>query len=174
MISEVTEGSAPMPTYNPDQMFGFVIHDVARLLRRRFEQRLKTTCSGMTRAQCAVLVHLARQQGINQASLAQSLDIEPITLVRLLDRLQEAGLVARKPDPRDRRAYIPELTAKAKPVLEKVYGLADSVYEEAQAGLAKSDAARLLGQLQAIKANLVAATAEAPPAAAPVRSTRRA
>jgi DNA-binding MarR family transcriptional regulator len=174
MISEVTEKSAPMPTYNPDQMFGFVIHDVARLLRRRFEQRLKTTCSGMTRAQCAVLVHLARQQGINQASLAQSLDIEPITLVRLLDRLEEAGLVARKPDPRDRRAYIPELTAKAKPMLEKVYALADSVYEEAQAGLAKSDAARLLAQLQTIKANLMAVTAEAPPAAAPVRSTRRA
>ncbi len=89
------------------------------------------------------------------------------------DQLQEAGLVTRKPDPKDRRAYIPELTAKAKPVLERVYGLAESVYEEAQAGLTGADVSRLLGQLQAIKANLLAVTAEAP-AAAPVRSKHRA
>lgn len=162
-----------MPQHNPDQMFGFVVHDVARLLRRRFEQRLRTMGTGLTRAQCAVLVHMARQQGINQACLAQTLDIEPITLVRLLDRLQEAGLVARKPDPKDRRAYIPELTAKAKPVLERVYGLAESVYEEAQAGLPKTEASRLLAQLQSVKANLLAATAEAPSTAS-VRSKRRA
>lgn len=162
-----------MPQHNPDQMFGFVVHDVARLLRRRFEQRLRTMGTGLTRAQCAVLVHMARQQGINQACLAQALDIEPITLVRLLDRLQEAGLVARKADPKDRRAYIPELTARAKPVLERVYGLAESVYEEAQAGLSKAEASRLLAQLQSVKANLLAATAEAPPAAS-VRSKRRA
>lgn len=162
-----------MPQHNPDQMFGFMVHDVARLLRRRFEQRLRTMGTGLTRAQCAVLVHLARQQGINQACLAQALDIEPISLVRLLDRLQDAGLVTRKPDPKDRRAYIPELTAKAKPVLERVYGLAESVYEEAQAGLTGTDVSRLLGQLQAIKANLLAVTAETP-AAAPVRSKHRA
>lgn len=163
-----------MPPHKPNQMFGFVVHEVARLLRRRFEQRLRTMGTGLTRAQCAVLIHLASKQGINQTCLAQSLDIEPITLVRLLDRLQEAGLVARKPDPRDRRAYIPELTAKAKPVLDLVYGLAESVYEEAQVGLAKTDVSRLLGHLQTIKANLLTVTAEAPAAAASVRSKHRA
>ena len=162
-----------MPQHHPDQMFGFVVHEVARLLRRRFEQRLRTLGTGLTRAQCAVLIHMARKQGINQTCLAQSLDIEPITLVRLLDRLQERRLVARKPDPKDRRAYIPELTAKSKPVLELIYGLAESVYGEAQAGLAKSDISRLLGNLQAIKANLLTVTAESP-AAAPVRSKHRA
>src|SRR5476649_713541 len=97
--------AGPMPR-NPDRMLGFVIHEVARLLRRRFEHYTRGAELGLTRAQCAVLAHLARQEGINQAALAQSLDIEPITLVRLLDRLEESGLIERKPDPGDRRAYV--------------------------------------------------------------------
>jgi MarR family transcriptional regulator for hemolysin len=157
---------------SPDAMFGFVVHEVARLLRRRFEQRVRETGLGLTRAQCAVLLHLARQQGVNQACLAQSLDIEPITLVRLLDRLQAAGLVSRKPDAKDRRAHVVELTAKAKPALERIYALAESVYGEAHSGLTRADVTRMIGQLQTIKANLSAATADAP--AAPVRSKRRA
>jgi DNA-binding MarR family transcriptional regulator len=157
----------------PEQLFGFVIHEVARLLRRRFEQRLRSTGIGLTRAQCAVLIHLAARGPCNQACLAQSLDIEPITLVRLLDRLQEAGLVVRKPDPRDRRAHALELTATAKPMLERIYALADDVYGEAQAGLASADAERLLEQLKLIKSNLLERTAEsAEPSSS--RSTPRA
>jgi MarR family transcriptional regulator, transcriptional regulator for hemolysin len=159
---------------NPDQMFGLVLHDVARLLRRRYEQRLRATGIGLglTRSQCAVLVNLARHQGINQTCLAQVLDIEPISLVRLLDRLQEAGLVDRKPDPKDRRAYIPELTVKAKPILDQIYGLAQSVYDEAQAGLSKAETTRFLGELQTIKANLLATTAEAAAAITPRSKSR--
>ncbi|MGE5538503.1 MAG: MarR family winged helix-turn-helix transcriptional regulator [Gemmatimonas sp.] len=155
----------------PEQMFGFVIHEVARLLRRRFEQRLRSTGIGLTRAQCAALVHLAARGPCNQACLAQSLDIEPITLVRLLDRLQDAELVVRKPDPRDRRAHVVELTAKARPMLERIYDLARDVYGEAQAGLSKPDTERLLEQLNAIKGNLTESTAE--PAEPSTRSTRR-
>jgi DNA-binding MarR family transcriptional regulator len=157
----------------PEQMFGFVIHEVARLLRRRFEQRLRSTGIGLTRAQCAALIHLAARGPCNQACLALSLDIEPITLVRLLDRLQEAELVVRKPDPRDRRAHVLELTAKAKPMLERIYALASDVYGDAQAGLSTADAERLLTQLNLIKTNLLESTAET--AVAPTtRSTRRA
>jgi DNA-binding MarR family transcriptional regulator len=146
---------------NPDRMLGFVIHETARLLRRRFEQYARADELGLTRAQCAVLAHLARQEGINQAALAQSLDIEPITLVRLLDRLEEAGLLERKPDPGDRRAYVLMLTAKARPVLARIFDLAERVYGDAQVGMSKADTAQLLNLLVQMKANLAARTTEA-------------
>lgn len=161
-----------MPQTDPERMLGFVIHDVSRLLRRRYEQYTRADGLGLTRTQCAVLAHLARQEGVNQATLAQSLDIEPITLVRLLDRLQEAGFIQRKPDPQDRRAYVLELTAKARPILERIYGLAAKVYEEAQAGLTKAETDQLLSLLQRAKANLARRTGE--DAAVPATRKRRA
>jgi DNA-binding MarR family transcriptional regulator len=142
-------------------MLGFVIHEAARLLRRRFEQYARGAELGLTRAQCAVLAHLARQEGINQAALAQSLDIEPITLVRLLDRLEASGLIERKPDATDRRAYVLMLTAKARPVLARIYDLADKVYAEAQTGMSKADAEQFVDLLVKMKTNLAARTAEA-------------
>jgi DNA-binding MarR family transcriptional regulator len=159
---------------SPERMFGLVVHEVARLLRRRYEQRLRSTGIGLTRAQCAVLVHLVEREGINQASLAQVLDIEPITLVRLLDKLQEAGLIVRKPDPKDRRAYTLELTIKAEPVLEQIYGLAAEVYAESQTGLSKANIDQLISHLQIIKSNLLASTAEASQASTASRSKHRA
>jgi DNA-binding MarR family transcriptional regulator len=164
-----------MPQSDPERMLGFVIHDVSRLLRRRYEQYMRADGLGLTRTQCAVLAHLARQEGVNQATLAQSLDVEPITLVRLLDRLQEGGFIQRKPDPQDRRAYVLELTAKARPILERIYGLAARVYEEAQAGMSKPETEQLLSLLHRTKANLARRTGEdALPAAGPVRRKRRA
>jgi MarR family transcriptional regulator for hemolysin len=157
----------------PEQMFGFMIHEVARLLRRRFEQRLRSTGMGLTRAHAAAMIHLAARGPCNQACLAQSLDIEPISLVRLLDRLQELELVVRKPDPRDRRAHILELTPKATAVLERLYALLGEVHAEAESGLSSAEVERLLKQLHLIKANLLESTAE--PAAAPAnRSTHHA
>jgi len=162
-----------MPQTDPERMLGFVIHDVSRLLRRRYEQYARAEGLGLTRTQCSVLAHLARQEGVNQATLAQSLDIEPITLVRLLDRLQEGGFIQRKPDPQDRRAYVLELTAKARPILERIYGLAGKVYEEAQAGMSKAEAEQLLSLLHRTKANLARRTSEeVAMATAPVRRNR--
>lgn len=161
----------------PERMLGFVIHDVSRLLRRRYEQTARDEGLGLTRTQCSVLAHLARQEGVNQATLAQTMDIEPITLVRLLDRLEEAGFIQRKPDPQDRRAYVLELTAKARPMLERIYDVAAKVYEEAQAGFSKTDSAQILALLHRLKANLCRRTTEAAvPAAAggAVRRKRRA
>src|SRR3977135_4525686 len=80
---------------------GFLLHEVARLLRRRFEQNARN--SGLTRSQWQVLAYLAGNEGINQSGLADLLDIEPITLCRIVDKLQTPGLVARQPDPSDRR-----------------------------------------------------------------------
>lgn len=164
-----------MPQTDPERMLGFVVHDLARLMRRRYEQYARAERLGLTRTQCTVLAHLARQEGVNQATLAQSLDIEPITLVRLLDRLQELGFVQRKPDPQDRRAYVLELTPKARPMLERIYGLAAKVYEEAQTGLSKAETEQLLALLHRTKANLAHRTSEdGVPAAGALRRKRRA
>src|SRR4051795_5270962 len=86
---------------------GFLVHDVARLLRKRLEQRARAAGIALTRAQWQTLAYLARSEGMNQASLAQLLDIEPITLVRLIDRLEAIGLGGRRAAPRDRAATTP-------------------------------------------------------------------
>ena len=145
----------------PSRTLGFVLNDVARLMRKRFEQRARAAALGLTRAQAAVLAYLARQEGINQAALAQLLELEPITLARLLDRLQAAGLIERRPDPKDRRAHLLYLTAAAYPLLDRIFELAAEVREDALAGVAEADRGRLLDLLIEMKANLVAVAVEA-------------
>ena len=95
-----------------DRAFGFVVHDVARLLAKRFDQRAKSL--GLTRAQWRALAFLAREEGISQARLSDILEVEPITLVRLVDRMEEAGWVVRRPHPTDRRLRLLFLTEKAR------------------------------------------------------------
>lgn len=151
----------------PSRTLGFVLNDVARLLRKRFEQRARTAALGLTRAQSSVLANLARREGINQAALAQILDLEPITLARLLDRLQAARLIERRPDPKDRRAHLLYLTLTAYPLLDRIFALAAEVREEALAGIAEPDRSRLLDMLIAMKSNLIVHSAEAEGVAAP-------
>jgi MarR family transcriptional regulator for hemolysin len=139
----------------PSRTLGFVLHDVARLLRKRFEQRARAAALGLTRAQSAVLANLARREGINQAALAQLLELEPITIARLLDRLQLAGLIERRPDPKDRRAHLLYLSEAAYPLLDRIFALAAEVRAEALAGIAEADRALLLEMLIAMKANLI-------------------
>jgi DNA-binding MarR family transcriptional regulator len=143
----------------PSRTLGFVLNDVARLMRKRFEQRARAAALGLTRAQAAVLAYLARQEGINQAALAQLLELEPITLARLLDRLQAAGLIERRPDPKDRRAHLLYLTGAAYPLLDRIFALAAEVREDALAGVAEAERGRLLDLLIEMKANLVAVAA---------------
>src|SRR5882672_3339347 len=100
-----------------DVSFGFLLHDIARLMRKRFDQRARGL--GLTRAQWQVLAHLARHEGINQAGLAEILEIEPITLGRLVDRMADSGWLERRADPNDRRARLLYLTAKARPVFDR-------------------------------------------------------
>ena len=83
--------------YDPERSFGFLLHDIARLLRKRFDQRARAL--GLSRSQWQVLAHLSRHEGINQSGLAEILEIENITLGRLVDRMGEAGWVERRPDP---------------------------------------------------------------------------
>ena len=94
---------------------GFLLGDVSRLVRMRFDQRARDL--DLTRAQWRVLAQLRRREGINQRALADILDIENITLTRHVDRLELKGLVERRPDPNDRRARTLHLKDKAKSVL---------------------------------------------------------
>src|SRR3954464_9679814 len=135
---------------------GFLVHDVARLLRKRLEQRARAAGIGLSRAQWQGLANIARGEGVNRAGLAGILDIEPITLVRLLDRLEAMGFVERRLDPRDRRQRNLFLTDQAGPELERVRELGAEVREEALAGLDDASRRRLLTELGGIKANLQA------------------
>jgi DNA-binding MarR family transcriptional regulator len=143
------------PVEGWEKSMGFLLHDVARLLRKRFEQHARAKQLGLTRSQAAVLGRLSRQEGINQVTLAQQLELEPITLVRLLDRLQAAGLVERRPDPQDRRARALYLTEAAKPLLDRVGILARDVYDEALAGLSVPERDQLVTTLELMKGNLL-------------------
>jgi len=131
---------------------GYLVHDVGRLWGKRFDQRARAL--GLTRAQCKALAHLARNEGINQAGLADLLEVEPITLVRLLDRMEEAGWIERRPDPADRRARRLFLGEKAKPVFAAIWRLAEATRAEALAGLSATEQARLIDLLLRIHGNL--------------------
>jgi DNA-binding MarR family transcriptional regulator len=139
----------------PTRNIGLLLHDVARLFRRRFDEVARNRQLGFTRAQASVLIHLSRNQGINQVSLAQLMELEPITLVRLLDRLQAAGLVERRADPTDRRARNLFLTDAAPAMLARIEILATEIREDAMAGLDGEDAERLIFILHAMKLNLL-------------------
>ena len=117
----------------------FEISETAHALRKAFDRR--AVGMGVTRAQWKVLFRLQRQPGLRQIELADMLDIEPITLSRIVDRLEEAGLVERVADPADRRAWRLHVTAKAQPLIAKLGALADEMIAEAFAGINPKDIA---------------------------------
>ncbi|HUB96912.1 MAG TPA: MarR family transcriptional regulator [Stellaceae bacterium] len=138
--------------YDFERSFGYVLYEAARLMTRRFEQRARRL--SLTRAQCHVLVILARHEGVNQARLAEFLDLEPISLARVLDRMEQAGWVERRSDPADRRARLLYMTEKAKPVFDSILEVGAEVRADALAGLGHDDRERLLELLQQVRDNL--------------------
>ena len=149
----------------PDPVFGFLVHDISRMLRKRFDRRARDI--GLTKSQWIVLAHLARHEGIHQGGLAEILELEPATLARHLDRLEHTGWIERRPDPSDRRAWRLHLTGKAAPVLEKMGGLVEITTQEALAGLSLEERERLQSHLLTIRANLADRTEAEPGAEAP-------
>jgi DNA-binding MarR family transcriptional regulator len=134
---------------------GFLLDEVARLLRKRFEQNARG--SGLTRSQWQVLAYLAQNEGINQARLAELIKIEPITLGRIVDKLETLSLIERHPHPTDRRTWLLHLVEAARPKLERVRELGDVTRSEALAGVSEADRQHLLKTLQAVKENLIQA-----------------
>jgi MarR family transcriptional regulator, transcriptional regulator for hemolysin len=135
----------------------FIINDVARLLRTYADQ--KASQYGMSRAKWAVLARLDRFEGLKQTELADMLDLQPISLTRLLDSLCANGLIERRADPDDRRAKRLFLTPAARPLLDRLGDLAEELMGTALAGLDQRDSKVLLAQLSTIKDNLRAAVA---------------
>jgi len=139
-------------TYDPERSFGFLLHDIARLMRKRFDQRARAL--GLSRSQWQVLAHLSRHEGINQSGLAEILEVENITLGRLIDRMEEAGWVERRPDRNDRRAHLLYMTGKVAPMMERMHALAEETRNEALAGLGDGERERLIERLLEVRANL--------------------
>ena len=131
---------------------GFLLADVSRLIRMRFDDKAGEL--GLTRAQWRVLAQLRRREGINQSALAEILEIEPITLVRHIDRLVAKGHVERRPDPSDRRAWRLYLKEEVQPVLDAMRALSETVRGEALAGIPADRRDAFIDDLLRMKANL--------------------
>ncbi len=142
-----------MNTRSPEQAhFGFLIYDVHRLLRSTMMQRISG--EEMTEAQWRAIAHLNRMEGCRQIDLAQALQIKPITLARVIDRLEEAGLVTRRVHKQDRRALTLHLTKAARPVIQSLRSIGQVIQEEALQGLTDTDRATLIRLLESIRSNL--------------------
>ena len=146
-----------MSDRQPEPSMGFLIADVARLMRRNFDRRAQQI--GLSRAQWQVLAWLKRNEGISQAALADLLEMSPMTLVRLIDKLETAGLVERRPRPGDRRSYQLYLADHAHPLLDRLWEMGAETRRQAQAGISKADEALLLDALTIIRRNLSEADA---------------
>ncbi|MBV9586118.1 MAG: MarR family transcriptional regulator [Alphaproteobacteria bacterium] len=157
-----------------EHSFGYLVHDVARLFGRRFDHNGRRL--GLTRAQCRTIGYIARNEGINQAGLADLLEIRPMTLVRQIDRMEEAGWIERRADPADRRARRLFLTAKARPILGRILHVANETRHEALARLKPGEAEQLIDLLTRVHATLserVPRPSADAPAPAPRQSPRR-
>ena len=138
---------------------GAMLYDVARSMRRRFERRARQCGLPITRQQARALLRIARNEGLSQSAVATLLDIEPIALVRLLDRLHEEGLVERRPHPTDRRVRTLWLTPLAWSVVDRVLAINAEVREEACAGMSPAARAMLMRALGQMKDSLLLAEA---------------
>ena len=134
---------------------GYRMSDNSRLLRRLFDERVRDL--GLTAAQARLLLSLNRHPGENQAFHAERLEVEPITLTRIIDRMEEAGWVERKVDPADRRARILHLTDKSRGTVEGLRQIVEAMFEEVLTGLDDGERRHLAGMLERIGANLAAA-----------------
>jgi len=140
-----------------EREIAFNISDVARLLKTYADQRARDL--GMTRAQWAVLARVERSEGLKQCELADTLDLQPITLTRLIDRLCDNGLIERRSDPEDRRAKRLFLTPAARPVLDGLARLGKDIMATVLAGIEPAAVEQLLAHLLTLKTNLRGAIA---------------
>ncbi|WP_051848878.1 MarR family winged helix-turn-helix transcriptional regulator [Thiomonas sp. FB-Cd] len=132
--------------------FGFLFSEVSRRYVQRFERKAQKM--SLTLPTCKVLAYLERNAGISQARLAELTNIEPMTVVRILDRMEAEGLVERRQDPIDRRAHCLCLTSQAKPALDEIWRLADQTRAEIFAGVSQAERTAFLHVLARLAHNL--------------------
>jgi len=141
-----------------EKSVGFLVHEVARLFRRRFEEEARV--HGITLPQWRALAEIYKNQGISQVTLASCIDSDPMTLSGILDRLEKRGLVERYPDPNDSRAKLARLTSSGAELVDTARSIGREFYENALAGVSETERARLVAGLTRIRANLNNMTAE--------------
>ena len=134
------------------ETIGFLLNDTARLFRRSFNARMKG--SGITALQWRLITYLKRHEGIRQGPLAELIEVEPITLSRMVDRLVEAELVERRADPADRRAWRLYLTPRAGKLLNRMRETADALTAEATEGLSTAEHDQLVDLVERVRTNL--------------------
>lgn len=134
-----------------------LLHDVARLLRTRFDQRARE--HGATRAQWVILARLERQPGLSQNELASILEVEPITVARLVDKLEARGLVERRADPNDRRIWRLHNLPAAQPIVDKITRYREAMNEELLDGIAPEVRETIIDSLLSMKNHLTDAEA---------------
>lgn len=133
---------------------GYLLSDTSRLLRRAFDERVRAL--GLTAPQARLLLSLEKFPDNNQAFFAERLEVEPITLTRIVDRMEEAGWIERMPDPTDRRARILHLTAKSHDIVNKVRGRVEGLVEDLSYGLSDAERGDLKRLLSLVAENLAA------------------
>lgn len=134
------------------QGLGLLLHDASRALRKRFESR--TVELGLSSAQWRLLLLVCREPSTPQTRFADALDIEPISVSRLIDRMVAGGWLSRQDDPGDRRVKLVVPTEMALSAYTDIKAIADDVYAEALAGLTDAEAQTLIAGLKTIIANL--------------------
>jgi len=160
IISRLIEWTPPVTDFRRDLLF--LLHDVARLLRMDADRRARA--HDMTRAQWALLIWLERQPGLSQKELAELLEVEPITVARLIDRLEARGMMERRPDPRDRRIWRLHLCAPAYPMLREIARQRAEIARMVTAGIDQPTQDAITEALVVMKAALTARRAEPEPA----------
>jgi MarR family transcriptional regulator, transcriptional regulator for hemolysin len=137
---------------NPDQYIGYLLADVTRLIRTRFGERAKQI--RFSRSQWQVLAWLRRNEGISQAGLAKLLEVSPMTLVHLIDKLEADGFVVRRRTPNDRRVHQLFLAPGARPQLDKLWEIAAETRNEALIGIPRMDIQQVVKTLMKMRQNL--------------------
>jgi len=148
-IAQTAEMDKFNPTYAP---FGYMIHDVAKLIRRRFEEQARE--HNMTLPQWRLIGQLSKQEELPQSAIAGLIEADPMTVSGILDRLESRQLVERFPDPNDSRAKLVRLTDKAHDLVAQMRDVGKALFDEAFDGVSEEDRESLLRILTCVSANL--------------------
>lgn len=134
------------------ESLGFLMSDTSRLLRRAFDERARSL--GVTNAQWKMLFILARNEGQNQGFIADLLEVEPITACRMVDRMEEADLIERRRDPKDRRAWLLYLTDKSRPLIDELKACGEAMFDDVLEGVSAAEREQFIATIEKIRTNL--------------------
>lgn len=151
-----------MPVKTDPDSLGFLLNETSRLIRSSFERRIAGIGLQITPGEARTLIYVAANEGARQSAIAERMGVEPMTVCGYIDRLEKCGLVARQPDPADRRAKNVRTTDAADATIAAIRAEAKTLVEQAQAGLDPESRAVLTAALRTIRSNLIDMLGEKP------------